>query len=51
MTRGETRIVKAKCGLDHPIGPYRGQKRLFRVTLVDCKPFGYPPVLEDDLVS
>lgn len=49
MTRGETRIVKAKCGLDHPIAPYRGQSRLFRVTLVDCKPWGHPPVLEDDL--
>lgn len=49
MKRGETRIVKARCGLDHPIGPYRGQRRLFRVTLVDCKPWGFPPLLEDDL--
>ena len=49
MQRGEERIVKAACGLDNPIPQYRNQKRLFRITLLDCKPFGYPPVLEEDL--
>ena len=48
MKRGEERILKAACGLDHPIPQYRGVKRLFRVTLLDCKPWGDPPVLEED---
>lgn len=49
MRRGETRIVPAHCPLHHPIPVYRGRRRLFRVTLVDCKAWGYPPVLEDDM--
>jgi hypothetical protein len=49
MKRGEVRIVKAKIPLHWEIPQVRGQERLFRLTLIDHKPFMYPPVLEDDL--
>lgn len=50
MQRGETRPVAVHFGLDYPFPPYRGQRRLIRVVLIDHKPFGYAPVIEDELI-
>jgi hypothetical protein len=50
MTRGEVRVVPVHFPLDYPFEQYRGQRRLIRVTLIDHKPFGFPPVVEDELL-
>lgn len=49
LTRGQTVTVRVHCPVSHPIPYYRGRARLYRVTLVDCKPFGHPPVLENEM--
>jgi hypothetical protein len=36
------RIVPVHFGLDYPFPPYRGQRRLIRVTLIDHKPLASP---------
>ncbi len=51
MTRGEVKIVPVHFDLSNPFGPYRGQRRLIRVTLIDHKPFGFPPVVEEEMLS
>jgi hypothetical protein len=43
-------VVPVHFGLDYPFGEYRGQRRLIEVTLIDHKPMGYPPVVEDELI-
>jgi hypothetical protein len=50
MARGEVRVVPVHFPLSYPFPPYRGQRRLIRVTLIDHKPHGYPPVVEDELI-
>jgi FKBP-type peptidyl-prolyl cis-trans isomerase (trigger factor) len=50
MQRGEVRVVPVHFGLDYPFGPYRGQRRLIRCTLIDHKPHGFAPVIEDELI-
>jgi hypothetical protein len=50
MERGETRIVPVHFGLDYPFPPYRGQRRLIRLTLIDHKPWGFPPVIEQEVI-
>lgn len=50
MRRGEISIVPVHFGLDYPFPPYRGQRRLLRVTLIDHKPMGYAPVIEEELI-
>src|SRR6185295_8860380 len=49
MTRGQTKIVKVRCPVHHPMAPLRGKTRLIEVTLVDIKRHGYAPVIEDEL--
>lgn len=49
MERGDTSLVAAHIPGHYPFQPYRGQRRLFRVTLVDHKPFRLPPVLTDEV--
>lgn len=49
LGRGEERILKVHCPVHHPLPFYRNRVRLFRVTLLDCKPFGFPPVVEHEL--
>lgn len=49
MTIGETRTVVAHIGADYPLEAYRLTRRLFRVTLVDAKPFRLPPVVRDEV--
>ena len=51
MQRGQVVIVPVHFGLDYPFGPYRGQRRLIRVTLIDHKPNGYAPVIEEELIT
>jgi hypothetical protein len=50
MQRGEVRVVPVHFGLDYEFQPYRGQRRLIRCTLIDHKPHGYAPVIEDELI-
>lgn len=50
MTLGQTRIVKVQFPSDYALAPYRGKQRLIEVTLVDAKPMGFPPVLEEEML-
>lgn len=50
MTRGETRIIPVHFPSHYEAAPQRGQRRLVRVTLLDAKPFGFPPVVEEELL-
>jgi hypothetical protein len=49
MTRGQSVTVRAHCPVSHPLPYFRGRARLFRIQLVDCKPYQHPPILEDEL--
>ena len=49
MTRGTTRIVPVHFPVSYELPQFRGTKRLIKVELVDCKPYGFPPVLEREL--
>lgn len=49
LTRGQETIVPVHMPIHYPMPYLRGRRRLIRVQLVDCKPFGYPPILEEDL--
>lgn len=51
IQRGEQQTVACHIGIDYPIAAYRGQRRLFRLTLIDCKPWGYAPVVRDELFT
>lgn len=50
LKRGEKAIVKTTFPISSPVGYLRGRQRLIEVALLDCKPFGYPPVVEEDLL-
>lgn len=50
MQRGEQRIVPVHFDLSYPFPPFRGQRRLIRVKLIDHKPFGFPPVVEEEVL-
>lgn len=49
LKRFERKIVKVQFPISSPVGYLRGRQRLIEVSLLDCKPFGYPPVVEEDL--
>jgi len=49
LSRGETRIVPVHFPAHHALPYFRGRRRLIRLTLVDTKPFGFPPVLDAEL--
>jgi hypothetical protein len=49
IPRGESRIVPVHFPAHYPLPQFRGTKRLIRVTVVDVKPWGYPPVVEQEL--
>ncbi len=51
MQRNDVRLVAAHIGLHYPFAGYRNQRRLFRITLVDHKPFRQPPVLTDEFYT
>ncbi len=50
LRRGGSEIVPVHVPFHYPNGFLRGRRRLIRVTLVDCKPNGWPPVLEDEII-
>lgn len=50
MQRGQVRIVPVHFSDAYPFPPHRGQRKLIRVTLIDHKPFGFPPVVEDEVL-
>src|SRR3989441_4483591 len=49
LERGQERIVPVHVPLDYPVPYMRGKRRLLKVKLVDVKPYGFPPVVEDEL--
>lgn len=49
LKRGEKQVVRVHYPVHHPLGWLRGRTRLIEVTLIDCKPFAHPPILEDEL--
>lgn len=49
MERGDSALVAAHIPLHYPLVPYRNTRRLFRVTLVDHKPFRFPPIVTDEI--
>jgi hypothetical protein len=49
MRRGQARLVEVHFPSHYPFLPYRNTRRLVRVTLVDRKPYQFPPILEEDL--
>lgn len=49
LSRGETKIVPVHFPIHHALPYFRGRRRLIRMTLVDVKSFGFPPVLENEL--
>lgn len=50
LKRSEKKIVKVSFPISSPVGFLRGRQRLIEVSLLDVKPFGYSPVVEDDLL-
>jgi hypothetical protein len=49
MVRGESAVIPVHFPVSYPVPYFRGRKRLIRVALVDCKPFGFAPVLEQEM--
>src|SRR5256885_8770417 len=49
LTRGQEVIVPVHVPVHYPMPYLRGRRRLVRVQLIDTKPFGFPPILEQDL--
>lgn len=51
MQVGERRIVTLHYPVHYPYASLRGASRLVGVTLLDCKPFHHPPVIERELFA
>ena len=51
MRLGERAIVPVQFPAHHELVAYRGQQRLIETVLIDFKPMGFPPVLEDEMLS
>jgi len=51
MKRGEVAMVPVHLPAHYEIQSLRGMRRIIKVNLVDCKPFGFPPTVEDELLS
>jgi len=49
LLRGQTALVGVHPGADHPIPYFQGRRRLLEITLVDHKPYGFAPVVEEEL--
>lgn len=50
-TRGSTSVIGVHFPIHHPVTWLRGQRRLIRVTVLDCKPWGFAPVVEEELLK
>jgi hypothetical protein len=51
MSRGDVQVVPVHFPLSYPFPPYRGQRRLIRLTLIDHKPMGFQPVIESEILA
>ena len=49
MRRGQAKTLPVHFPSHYAFPPYRNSRRLIRLTMVDCKPYGFAPVLEDEL--
>lgn len=49
LIRGERCVVKCHFPIHYPAPFLRGRTRLIEVTLLDCKSFGFPPIVENEL--
>ena len=49
MRRGQAKLVEVHFPSHYGFQPYRNSRRLIRLTLIDRKPYGFAPVLEDEL--
>ncbi len=49
MRRGQAKLVSVHFPSHYPFPPYRNTRRLIRLTMIDRKPYGFAPVLEDEL--
>lgn len=50
MERGDAKLLRVFFPLAWPAKELRGETRILRVCLLDIKPFGYHPTLEDELL-
>jgi hypothetical protein len=51
MKRGEVSIIPVHFPQHYEQVELRGQRRLVKVNLVDCKPYGFAPVVEDEIMQ
>jgi hypothetical protein len=49
LNRADRKIVRVHHPLHHPMPYLRGRTRLIELSLLDVRPFGFPPVLENDV--
>lgn len=49
MKPGDDRIIPVHCDITHPIPQLRGSRRLIRVRFHDTKPYGFAPVVDEEL--
>lgn len=49
LERGGRAVIRCHFPVHYPLPAMRGRSRLIEVTLVDCKPFRFAPVLEDEM--
>jgi hypothetical protein len=49
ISRGQSVIIPVHFPIHHQVGFLRNRRRLIRVTLVDCKPYGFAPIVEQEL--
>jgi hypothetical protein len=50
MTVGERRLVEVHFPVYYELAQLRGQRRVFQVDLLDCKPFAIAPVLSEEIM-
>jgi len=49
LTRRDSMLVKVRFPAHYEVASMRGSTRIMRLTLLDCKPFAYAPVIEQEL--
>ena len=49
LERGKDVTAPVHFPVHYPIPYYRGKRRLIRVTLVDCKPYSFAPIIDAEL--
>ena len=49
LTRGQSAIIPIHFPISYPVPQMRGTRRMIRLTLVDCKPYGFAPVVEEEM--